>query len=224
MKPCKLNTFPVFRTAARTAARVAALGSLALLSACSVLPRAEPLDTYLLPPAHLSHSAAQTSLALSLRITRPLGGVQLAGQRIIVVPENNRLSVYKGVSWSDPAPVLLRDRILEAFRVDGRIAGLSTDEVRLQADYELVSDLQAFQTEYRDGVPEVVVRLDARLVYGNGRRIVASRLFESRHRPAGVEVPQVVASFGQASTTVASEMVEWVVAELGRCGAGGCAE
>ena len=155
---------------------------------------------------------------------RAIGGVQLTGQRIVVVPEDNRVSVYKGANWSDPAPVLVRDRILEAFRVDARIAALSSDEQRLHADFELVSELQAFQSEYRDAAPEVVVRLDARLIQRKDRRILASRVFESRVRPTGAELTQVVAGFGQASTAVASEMVGWAVEVLAPCTTAGCPE
>ena len=220
MKPRKFDASRL----RRSASRILSLGSLLLLAACTVLPRAEPVDTYLLPPASLSRAPGQTTLPLSLRVSRPLGGVQLTGQRIVVVPEDNRVSVYKGANWSDPAPVLLRDRILEAFRVDARIAALSSDEQRLHADFELVSDLQAFQSEYRDAAPEVVVRLDARLIQRDGRRILASRVFESRVRPADAELTQVVAAFGQASSAVASQMVEWTVEVLAPCTAAGCPE
>ncbi len=220
MKPRKFDASRL----RRSASRILSLGSLLLLAACTVLPRAEPVDTYLLPPASLSRAPGQTTLPLSLRVSRPLGGVQLTGQRIVVVPQDNRVSVYKGANWSDPAPVLLRDRILEAFRVDARIAALSSDEQRLHADFELVSDLQAFQSEYRDAAPEVVVRLDARLIQRDGRRILASRVFESRVRPADAELTQVVAAFGQASSAVASQMVEWTVEVLAPCTAASCPE
>lgn len=197
------------------ARRFCMVASLSLLSACSVLPRPEPVDTYMLPPAEW-RKAEQASLPVSLRIARPVAGSSLSGQRIVVVPEANRVSVYQGASWSEPAPVLVRERIIDAFRADGRIAALSSDELRLQADYEFASDLLAFQSEYRDGEPEVVVRLDARLVQRDSRRILASRQFEARHRPAGVKVPQVVEGFGHASAVVASEVVEWVIGEIGR--------
>ena len=64
--------------------------------------------------------------------------------------------------------------------VDGRVAALSSDDRQLQADFELDSDLRAFQSEYRDGRAEAVLRLDARLVHTATRRIVASRSFALR--------------------------------------------
>lgn len=192
------------------------LSAALLLSACSVLPKAEPVDTYLLPGAPERTTAAGTPLAISLRVAKPASGIHLAGQRIVVMPQSNQVSVYQGASWSEPAPVLVRDRLIDALRANGRIAALSSDEARLQADYEIVSDLRAFQSEYRGGAPEAVVRLDARLVEREGRRILASRTFESGARASGADVPAVVNALGAASTRLASELAAWAVEEIRR--------
>lgn len=194
-------------------AGLAALGAALLLPACTILPTAQPLDVYLLPAAATVPAAAPATQAApwSLRIARPAAGVHLSGQRIVVVPEDNRVSVYKGAGWSDPAPVLVRNRLIDAFRADGRIAALSSDDKQLQADFELDSDLRAFQSEYRDGRPEAVVRLDARLVHTATRRIVASRSFALRAPAADAAVPAVVQAFGSAGDRLAAEVVEWAV-------------
>lgn len=195
------------------AARWLAIGAAVLLQACSILPKAEPLDVYMLPSSLPAAASAAEAVPWSLRIARPAAGVHLSGQRIVVVPEDSRISVYKGAGWSDPAPVLVRNRLLDGFRADGRVATLSTDEKQLHADFELDSDLRAFQSEYRDGRPEAVVRLDARLVHTVTRRIVASQSFEVRAAAVDAEVPAVVKAFGAASDRLAAEVVDWAVRE-----------
>ena len=198
-------------------AAAAALCAIALLPACSVLPEAQPLDVYVLPvtgdASATAVPAAAGAQAWSLRVVRPAAGVHLAGQRIVVMPEGNRVSVYQGAGWSDPAPVLVRDRVLEAFRADGRVGALSSDERQLHADFELDSDLRAFQSEYRGGRPEAVLRLDARLVHTASRRIVASRSFEQRQASADPAVPAVVEAFGTAADRLSAEVVDWTVRE-----------
>ena len=224
-------------------AAAAALCAIALLPACSVLPEAEPLDVYELPvtgdasagavsavretaratapaapasatvAAGSSAAAAAAAQSWSLRVVRPAAGVHLAGQRIVVMPEGNRVSVYQGAGWSDPAPVLVRDRVLEAFRADGRVGALSSDERQLHADFELDSDLRAFQSEYRGGRPEAVLRLDARLVHTASRRIVASRTFEQRQPTEDPAVPAVVQAFGTAADRLSAAVVDWTVRE-----------
>lgn len=211
--PSSFRVAAAFRSAMLPATRTLALGALCaavLLPACSVLPRAEPVDTYLLPAAPLAPAGA-AALPLSLRVSRPAAGTQLSGQRIAVVPEDGRVSVYKGASWSEPAPVLLRNRLLDAFRADGRIAALSSDDTVLQADVEIDSDLRGFQAEYHNGAVEAVIRLEARLVQVGTRRILASHGFEVREAAAGSAVPQVVQAFGRAGDRLAAELVAWTM-------------
>lgn len=147
-----------------------------MLSACSILPPAEPQDVYRLPPSSVTTSQGE-SVNFALRLSRPAVDDLLARKRIVVVPEGNRLSVYQGASWNSPTPQLWRDHILEAFRNDGRIARLSRAEERLQAEVCLGGSLRAFQVEYREGTPEVIIRFEARLVDTASRRILASRRF-----------------------------------------------
>lgn len=217
MIPIPLPRRPA-RAAGRSAApalAAAALCAAALLPACSVLPKAEPVDTYQLPAAAARPAAGAAALPWSLRVSRPAGGVHLSGQRIVVMPEEDRVSVYKGASWSEPAPVLLRNRLLDAFRADGRIAALSSDDVALQADFEIDGDLRGFHSEYRGGAVEAVIRLDARLVRPDTRRILASRTFEVREPAAGTAVPMVVQAFGRAGDRLAAQLVAWTFDSAG---------
>lgn len=186
----------------------------AMLSACSVLPQSEPLRIYRLP-SQLAPTTATAPVEWSLRVGTPLTSRVLDSARIAVMPEGDRISSYQGARWSDSAPALIRDRLIEAFHDDGRVQRLSSDENRLHADLELVSDLRAFQSEYRDGTPHVVIRLDARLVRSANQRIVASRRFEVSEPSQGVAVEEVVRAFGRAADTLGRQIVDWTLAQEG---------
>lgn len=183
----------------------------ALLSsgACSILPKQAPSDVYRLPTAATSSNAA-TPAPWSLRVTRPKSSETLDSPRIAVIPQGDVISSYKGARWSDPAPVLLRNRLTDAFYRDGRVQSISTDDSNLQADFELGGELQAFQSEYRGQAIEVVIRLDARLA-DDRQRIIASRRFEVHQPVADKQVSGVVASFGQASDTLTAQVLQWTV-------------
>jgi cholesterol transport system auxiliary component len=185
--------------------------ALALISACSILPKADPSDVYRLASAQAT--AQGTPVSWSLRVTKPQTSEFLDSPRIAVVPNGDLISSYANARWSDPAPVLLRNRLLDGFQRDGRVTLLSTDDTNLQADYELGGQLQAFQSEYRGRAVDVVIRLDARLVRGNDQRIIASRRFEVRQPVSDTQVPAVVAAFGQAGDQLNKQVVDWVVAQ-----------
>ncbi|MFT0865494.1 ABC-type transport auxiliary lipoprotein family protein [Pseudomonas sp. CAM1A] len=193
--------------------RLAALvTALSLATACSILPQSEPVDIYRLPVSQTARSAAP--LDWSLRLNKPLASEALAGPRIAVIPQGDVISSYKGARWSDPTPMLVRNRLLDGFQRDGRVQRLSADDSNLQADYELGGELQAFQSEYRpDGAVEVVIRYDARLVQGRSQRILASKRFEVRQALGGQQVPAVVAGFGTASDQLARQVIDWTVSQ-----------
>ena len=185
--------------------------ALALVSACSILPKPDPSDVYRL--ASTQPASQGTPVSWSLRVTKPQTSEFLDSPRIAVVPDGNLISNYANSRWSDPAPVLLRNRLLDGFQRDGRVTLLSTDETNLQADYELGGQLQAFQSEYRGKAVEVVIRLDARLVRGRDQKIIASRRFEVRQPVSDAKVPAVVAAFGQAGDQLNKQVVDWVVSQ-----------
>ncbi|ROM48097.1 ABC transporter [Pseudomonas poae] len=185
--------------------------ALALVSACSILPKPDPSDVYRLASAQTATQGAAVSW--SLRVSKPQTSEFLDSPRIAVVPNGNLISSYANSRWSDPSPVLLRNRFMDGFQRDGRVTLLSTDETNLQADYELGGQLQAFQSEYRGNTVEVVIRLDARLVRGSDQRIIASRRFEVHQPVTDTKVPAVVAAFGLAGDQLNRQMVDWVVAQ-----------
>lgn len=185
--------------------------ALALVSACSILPKADPFEVYRLPSAQTANPGAAVSW--SLRLAKPQASEFLDSPRIAVVPQGDQISSYAKSRWSDPAPVLLRNRLLDGFQRDGRVTLLSTDDTNLQADYELGGQLQAFQSEYRGSAVEVVIRLDARLVRSSDQRIIASRRFDVHQPVSGSEVPAVVAGFGQAGDALSRQLVEWAVVQ-----------
>ncbi|KIQ13423.1 MULTISPECIES: ABC-type transport auxiliary lipoprotein family protein [Pseudomonas] len=185
--------------------------ALALVSACSILPKADPSDVYRLATAQTTSQAAPVSW--SLRVNKPQTSEFLDSPRIAVVPNGDLISSYANSRWSDPSPVLLRNRFMDGFQRDGRVTLLSTDDTNLQADYELGGQLQAFQSEYHGSTVEVVIRLDARLVRGRDQRIIASRRFEVRQPVNDTQVPAVVAGFGLAGDQLNKQVVDWVVTQ-----------
>lgn len=191
--------------------RLALVGLFTALAACSVLPESETLRIFLLPTTPTPQQASEPTIQQALRINTPQASRILSGQRIAVVPQGNEISAYGGARWGDAAPVLLRDRLIEAFQRDGRMPSVSNEDVNLYADLSLHSDLRAFQTVYIDGQPTVVITLDARLVNRNDQRTLANRRFEVRQPSADPSVESVVEAFGQASDRLSADILEWTL-------------
>ncbi|WMJ00070.1 ABC-type transport auxiliary lipoprotein family protein [Pseudomonas chlororaphis subsp. aurantiaca] len=200
------------KRAYRPFSRLALAAGFALSGACSILPQADPVDIYRLPTSQSATAQPQGhAQPWSLRLTKPLASDALNSARIAVIPQGDVISSYKDARWSDPAPVLLRNRLLDGFLADGRVQLLGTDDSDVQTDLELGGNLQAFQSEYQGKAVAVVIRLDARLVRGYDQKILASQRFEVRQPLNDTKVPAVVAGFGQAGDALNRQVVEWTV-------------
>lgn len=191
--------------------RIALLAGFTLISSCSILPKPEPFEVYRLPSAQSASASHGTPQRWSLRLSKFQSSEALNSPNIAVIPQGDVISHYKSSRWSDPAPVLVRNRLLEGFQHDGRVPLLSTDDSIFQTDLELGGSLQAFQTEYQGTNASAVVRLDALLVRSYDQRILASRRFEVRQPLSNVQVPAVVAGFGQANDQLTAQVVNWAV-------------
>ena len=189
----------------------AGLAALATLGACSILPEAQVLQVYLLPVHNPPASAAAGPGDGSRRVRPPRPRPVLGSPRVAGRPHGDEISGYQGARWSEPAPSLLRDRLMQAFQADGRVRGLSSDDSNLQADFELGGDLRAFQTEYPNGQASALIRYDARLVRTDDKRVVASRRFEVSQPVDGKKVAAVVSAFGKAGDTLSAQVLDWTL-------------
>lgn len=184
-----------------------------LLSACGgLLPQPEALDIYRLP----AHAIATTTdhadvlAKIQLRIDLPQADGLLASRNIAVAPDDNRISIYHGARWNQPAPELVRDRLVRAFREAGRLHAVFGDAGGLPANFSLTGQLDAFQAEIHDaGTPVVVIGFNAILVSNSGREVIATRRFTVNEVAADGAVPAVVDAFGAATDQLAHDVVEW---------------
>lgn len=182
-----------------------------LLSACTILPTAPVSQVYLLPVPPATNAPRAQSVNWSLRVSQPATSQFLNSSRIAVQPQGQEIAVYQNSRWSDPAPILVRNRLIQEFRADGHIRAVSSDDDSLQADVELSGDLSAFQGVYLTDKSEVLIRFDARLVRISDRRIIATRHFEIRQPIKGTEMNEVVQAFGLASDQLATQVLNWML-------------
>ncbi len=181
-----------------------------LLSACSLLPTSEQVQIYRLPTVTSAHNQAET-LNWSLRLMTPHTNQTLDSVRIAVIPEGNLITNYKGIRWSERAPVLLRDRLLDAFQTDGRLQTITSDTSTFNVDVELTSELAAFQSEYRNGKPEIRIILDMHLVKSQSQQVVTSHRFDIRQISKNSDAKSVIQAFGLACDSLSREVVDWTI-------------
>ncbi|MNC42413.1 hypothetical protein D3C75_912280 [compost metagenome] len=178
------------------------------LAACTILPPSPVQQVFLLPALPTAVDGGPASKQ-TVRIVQPNSNQFLNGTRIAVQPQGSEITSFSGSRWSDPAPLLLRNRLIQEFRTNGHFRSVSSDDDNLQADLELGGDLVSFQGVYNGQQGEVVIRFDARLVRTSDREAIANRSFVVREPIHGTSMDNVVQAFGLASDKLAAQTLAW---------------
>ena len=89
----------------------------------------------------------------------------------------------------------------------------------MRPQFQLVSDLRAFQLNRGAGPDMVRVRLNAQLLRMPERDPVGRESFAADRAPAGSGIDAVVAAFDEALGRVMKELVAWTIRTGNRAGA-----
>ena len=188
-----------------------------LLNACALLGKGEPIQV-LDPIAKVSPSMDWPQARWSLLVLRPIASQSLDTERIVVRPAPGAMQVYKGAAWSDTAPDLVQTSLLRAFEDSGRILSVARPGGAVRGEFQLATELRAFESVYSGASPDAVVELHARLVRVTDGKAIAAKTFRTSEAAAGTDVGAVSEAFSRALMKLDGDVVAWTLAEGNRAG------
>jgi len=191
--------------------RVSAACAVLALSACTLLPAPREQQTYTLPAfTPVARTAAST--AWSLRVNTPFTTAPLDSRQVIVQRPNASLASYHGIRWADRAPVLLRDRLVQALSDSSLFTAVVSDRnAILPTDVELSMTLGSFQLIHADGRAHATIRMQTQLIDTRGPHLLGHQAFAHVHAVDDPADPDaVIAAFGRATDALAEALATWV--------------
>jgi len=209
--------------ARRDLLRFATLLPLVLAGCGGILPvPAQPPQLYVLH-SQASLPADLPRVTHQLLIAPPIATGGIDTERIALSRAPNSLDYFAGAAWTDKAPAMVQDVVIEAFEGSGKIVGIARDQVSLRADYVLQWELRRFEADYAGGLgaPTVHVAMLLRLVRMPDRVILGERRIEQSLPAEENTVPGVVAAFGRALDAASVELVGWTLRAMSADAASG---
>ncbi|MGH6866060.1 MAG: ABC-type transport auxiliary lipoprotein family protein [Methyloceanibacter sp.] len=193
----------------RRSAPILAAGFVCLgLMGCAIASGgAKPPATYdLIAPRSFAGSAR--AAPFQLVVYEPTTVHALETNRLMVRPEADQVSYYKGVAWSDRLPRLVQARMIESFQNSGAVKAVSSTT----GQYGLATELRAFQIDVSGTQVSAEVDIFAKLVNTGSGRVVATRGFNARVPAASDKPDDAIAALNQAFTEVLQDTTTWVAA------------
>lgn len=189
------------------------------LSACGgLIPQAPPSNLYTLSPK-TSFRTDLPKVDFQLVVEEPYAAGGLDTHRIAIYTTPYEVKYYAEARWAERVPRMVQTLLVESFENTGKIVSVGRQSVGLRSDFNLKSELREFQAELKEGgngVPEVLVGLNSKLISQARAQIVASVNFDRRVKAKGNSLPQVIEAFDEALGHVLRETVQWTMTNMRR--------
>lgn len=141
-------------------------------------------------------------------VSEPVGIQPFEADRIIVREPGGALSFLGGGQWADRLPRLIQTRIIQSLENAGRLRSVSRPGDKVVADYQLISEIRAF--DLQAGTGEAVVDLSLKLVADGSGKVAAARIFTARVPVAKIDAGTGARALDQALVGVLADVVLWV--------------
>lgn len=199
-------SFRFGRTLAVAALLVAALGAAGCVGGSN-----KALETFDLAVPSIQQGKRQQA-NVQILVAEPQALKILDSESIVVRDNAASVAYLNGAQWADRLPKIVQTRLVQAFENSRRFGGVGRPGEGLAIDYQILTDIRAFEIE--SGSPgRAVVRISAKLLNDRNGDVVASKMFEAQTSAAAGN-PGLVNALDAAFAEVAADIVAWASATL----------
>jgi cholesterol transport system auxiliary component len=191
-------------------AMAAMLASLLVVSGC-LGGSNKALDTFDLAVPEVQQGKRQQA-NVQILVAEPQALKILDSESIVVRESAASVAYLNGAQWSDRLPKIVQTRLVQAFENSRRFGGVGRPGEGLAIDYQILTDIRAFEIE-SGSAGNAVVRISAKLLNDRNGDVIASKVFEAQ-APASSGNAGFVNALDAAFAQVASEIVAWASATL----------
>lgn len=176
------------------------------LSGCAALGgKPAPLDTYeLTAPALTAHSHSRKQIL----IPQPAALKALDSQNIVIKTGARSIQYLKGAQWADRLPLIVQARLAETFQHAGSFAGVGKPGEGLAIDYQVVTEIRAFDVRADQG-RQAEVEISVRLLNDRNGEVRATKVFTASAPLSGSGNGAYVAALDHAFGQAAEDIVRW---------------
>lgn len=186
------------------------------IAGCGIVPKKTQIAIYD-PQPRVEADASWPQVDAQLVVLRPDAERLLNSPRILVRPIPGELQVYKGATWSRPAPDILEGAIVHTLQDSRKLAGVSRRGGGIAGDYDLAMEVRRFDADYAgNATPSAVVEVFASLIHNSDNRVIETRVFRYATPASSTAIADVHRAFEQSLTDVTRDVSAWTLANMQR--------
>lgn len=137
----------------------------------------------------------------------------LNSEQVVVRVSPSEIQYLADSRWGDRLPALVQSKLVEAFENSGRLGGVGKPGQGLAIDYQVVTDIRAFEVTATS--PRVAnVEISAKLLNDRNGTVRAQSVFTATAPVSGQENRDFIEALDRAFAKVGAEIVDWALKSI----------
>ncbi len=178
------------------------------LSGCSTAAKNDTYD--LSAPVSGSGPSAKGRQIL---VQQPTALQALNSEQIVIKVSSSEIQYLAKAQWSDKLPRMVQAKLVEAYENSGKLGGVGVPGQGLAIDYQVVTDIRAFEIRTGGG-SQAVVEISAKILNDRNGSVRAQKVFSQTVPAGGGSNEAFVKALDRAFAGVTSEIVDWTLKSI----------
>jgi len=195
----------------RKAGLIRACTLLSLVAAVSACASKASNDTYGLSTAPVIEGPLST--AKQILVPDPTALKALDSDQVVIRLSGSEIQYLAKSQWSDRLPKMVQAKLVQTFENTGKVAGVGKPGEGLAIDYQVITNIRAFEIS-TEGADTAVVEIFAKILNDRNGTIIAQKAFKATLPVSGNGNPAFVAALDGAFAQVAADIVGWTLTTI----------
>ena len=143
-------------------------------------------------------------------VPEPTAVKALDSEQVVIRLSGVEIQYLSKARWGDRLPKLVQAKLVEAFENTGRLGGVGKPGQGLAIDYQIVSDIRAFQVETNGG-QHANIEFSVKLLNDRNGTVRAQKIFSATSAVQGEGNRAYIAALDRAFAKISTEIVGWTL-------------
>lgn len=148
-----------------------------------------------------------------LLIADPSALKALDSEQVLVRVSPSEIRYLSKSQWSDKLTRMVQAKLVETFENTGKLDGVGKPGQGLAIDYQLITDVRAFEID-TVGADRGVVEISVKLLDDRNGSVKAQQVFRASETATGTSNEAYISAMDRAFGRVSAEIVAWTLAKI----------
>ncbi|WP_413709613.1 ABC-type transport auxiliary lipoprotein family protein [Rhizobium sp. Rhizsp82] len=169
-------------------------------------------DTYDLSAA-MADGAGPAAKRSQILVPEPTALQALNSEQIVVRVSPSEIQYLARSQWSDKLPRMVQSKLVEAYENSGKLGGVGKPGQGLAIDYQVVTDIRAFEIDSSKG-SQAVVEISAKIINDRNGTVRAQKVFRAAVPAGGGAADGMVKALDRSFSAVTTQIVDWTLQSI----------